>query len=50
LAKSYGLRDIANLEYYRRAMSRGAERFIQVQETLFDLYERPEGVIEEAAK
>ena len=36
LAKSYGLRDLGNLEYFKRAMQRGVDRFVRVQETLWD--------------
>lgn len=35
LGKSYGLRDIGNMEYFRRAMDRRVDKFIAVQETLF---------------
>lgn len=36
LSKSYGLRDIGNMEYFRRVMDRRVDRFIRLQETLFD--------------
>ena len=35
LAKSYGWRDYANIEYFRRAMERRVDRFTLRQETLF---------------
>ncbi len=35
LAKSYGWRDYANIEYFRRAMNRRVDRFTSKQETLF---------------
>lgn len=35
LGKSYGLRDIGNLEYYRRAMGRRVAQFTRAQDTLF---------------
>lgn len=35
LSKSYGLRDIGNMEYFRRAMNRRIDRFTMQQETLF---------------
>lgn len=35
LGKSYGLRDVGNMEYFRRAMNRRIDRFTMQQETLF---------------
>lgn len=35
LGKSYGLRDIGNMEYFRRAMNRRVDKFLRAQETLF---------------
>ena len=35
LAKSYGWRDYANIEYFRRAMDRKVDRFVREQETLW---------------
>jgi hypothetical protein len=35
LGKSYGLRDIGNMEYFRRAMDRRIDRFTRPQDTLF---------------
>ncbi len=35
LARSYGWRDFANIEYFRRAMNRRVDRFTSKQETLF---------------
>lgn len=35
LAESYGCRDWANIEYFRRAMNRNVDRFVSKQETLF---------------
>lgn len=35
LGKSYGWRRWANVEYFRRAMARGTDRFVRQQETLF---------------
>lgn len=36
LGASYGWRDRANIEYFKRAMNRGTSRFIPEQETLFN--------------
>jgi hypothetical protein len=35
LGKSYGWRRYANVEYFRRAMNRKVDHFIQTQPTLF---------------
>jgi hypothetical protein len=35
LGRCYGLRDFANMEYFRRAQNRRVDRFLRVQDTLF---------------
>lgn len=35
LGKCYGMRDVANIEYFRRAMDRRVNTYIRAQETLF---------------
>jgi hypothetical protein len=35
LGKSYGLRDVGNMEYFKRAMNRRVDKYIEVQPTLF---------------
>jgi hypothetical protein len=35
LGKSYGMRDIGNIEFFRRAMARKVDTFIRKQDTLF---------------
>jgi hypothetical protein len=36
LGKTYGLRDLGNLEYFKRAMNRRVYKFVRQQETLWD--------------
>jgi hypothetical protein len=36
LAKSFGMRDLGNLEYFKQAMERGVNKFIRLQPTLWD--------------